>query len=313
MGRRRRPRATSTQRWCRKGKLLTQYYGIGHVSLDNYIAEISGQSPNPSTQSDCVNYVEFAATGIGQYGQALGQGCVYPKSVKTVADQLTAAGKTWRSYQEDMGTPCRHPAIGATDDTIVARKGDMYATRHNPFVYFHSIIDTPACAQNVVDFDQLATDLEVDRDDPEPLVHHAEPVSRRTRLAVRRRRAGRTRLRRSVPCHPRPEDPGIARVQGRRHARDHGRRSVHHEHGRVLSHAAVTEYRRSRGSTGRAAAGSARSCLVTEREGRHYGRHAVQPLRVVVQHRGHVRLEASRIRRRARSRVLRQRRLRRSP
>jgi len=142
-----------------QGKLLTQYHGIGHVSLDNYIAEISGQSPNPSTQSDCVNYVEFAATGIGQYGQALGQGCVYPKSVTTVADQLTAAGKTWRSYQEDMGTPCRHPAIGATDHTVVARKGDMYATRHNPFVYFHSIIDTPACTQNVVDFDQFATDL----------------------------------------------------------------------------------------------------------------------------------------------------------
>jgi phosphatidylinositol-3-phosphatase len=142
-----------------EGKLLTQYYGIGHVSLDNYIAEISGQSPNPETQSDCVKYLDFVATGVGAHGQALGKGCVYPTSVKTIADQLTTAGKTWRSYQEDMGTPCRHPAIGATDDTLVARKGDMYATRHNPFVYFHSIIDTPACAQNVVDFDHLATDL----------------------------------------------------------------------------------------------------------------------------------------------------------
>ena len=42
-----------------KGKLLTQYYGIGHASLDNYIAEISGQAPNPETQGDCVKYVEF--------------------------------------------------------------------------------------------------------------------------------------------------------------------------------------------------------------------------------------------------------------
>ena len=30
-----------------KGLLLRQYYGIGHFSLDNYIAMISGQSPNP--------------------------------------------------------------------------------------------------------------------------------------------------------------------------------------------------------------------------------------------------------------------------
>jgi hypothetical protein len=141
------------------GKLLTQYYGIGHLSLDNYIAEISGQSPNPETQADCSKYLDFVATGIGRYGQALGKGCVYPKSVKTIADQLAVAGKTWRSYQEDMGTPCRHPAIGAADQTLVARPGDMYATRHNPFVYFHSIIDSPTCAQNVVDFDHLATDV----------------------------------------------------------------------------------------------------------------------------------------------------------
>jgi hypothetical protein len=142
-----------------KGKLLTQYFGIGHLSLDNYIAEISGQSPNPDTQSDCVKYVDFVSTGIGALGQALGHGCVYPKSVKTIGDQLTAAAKTWHSYQEDMSTPCRHPAIGENDASVAPKPGDMYATRHNPFVYFHSIIDTPDCAKNVVNFDQLATDL----------------------------------------------------------------------------------------------------------------------------------------------------------
>ena len=29
-----------------QGQLLTQYHGIGHVSLDNYLAMISGQAPN---------------------------------------------------------------------------------------------------------------------------------------------------------------------------------------------------------------------------------------------------------------------------
>ena len=57
-----------------QGQLLTQYYAIGHASLDNYIAQISGQSPNPDTQSDCVVYRDFASTGTGAYGQALGQG-----------------------------------------------------------------------------------------------------------------------------------------------------------------------------------------------------------------------------------------------
>jgi phospholipase C len=148
-----------------QGQLLEQYYGIGHFSLDNYLAEISGQAPNPTTQSDCPQYVEFNTTGVGADGQALGSGCVYPSSVKTVADQLDAAGKTWKAYQEDMAnsatepTTCRHPAIGAADTTLAARPGDMYATRHDPFVYFHSVIDSPSCAANVVDFTAMATDL----------------------------------------------------------------------------------------------------------------------------------------------------------
>ena len=35
----------------------------------------------------------------------------------------------------------------------------MYATRHNPFVYFHSLIDSPACDANVVDFVRFDVDL----------------------------------------------------------------------------------------------------------------------------------------------------------
>src|SRR5262249_59176454 len=43
----------------KKGVLLTNYYGIGHSSLDNYLAMISGQAPNPDTQADCATLVDF--------------------------------------------------------------------------------------------------------------------------------------------------------------------------------------------------------------------------------------------------------------
>lgn len=148
-----------------QGELLTQYFGIAHVSLGNYIAQISGQAPDPATKLDCITYTDFKSTGTGELGQALGDGCVYPASVKTVADQLTAKGGTWRTYQEDMGNSatepktCRHPPIGEADPTVLAHKGDQYATRHNPFVYFHSIIDSPVCKKNVVGLDRLKTDL----------------------------------------------------------------------------------------------------------------------------------------------------------
>ncbi len=147
-----------------QGQLLTQYFAIGHASLDNYIAQISGQAPNPATQADCIVYSEFVATGTDDLGQALGSGCVYPASVLTIGDQLFAAKKTWKSYQEDLGKSsvesktCGHPPIGEPDVTVLARKDGMYATRHNGFVYFHSVIDGPTCA-NIVGLDQLDADL----------------------------------------------------------------------------------------------------------------------------------------------------------
>lgn len=143
-----------------QGVLLTQYYGIGHNSLDNYVAQISGQGPNTETQADCQVYDEFLQTGTVPPGQAVGQGCVYPRSVPTLSGQLTATGHTWKGYMEDMGTSCRHPALGTADTTQKAQVGDQYAARHNPFVYFHQIIDAPICQSNVVDLSALPGDLQ---------------------------------------------------------------------------------------------------------------------------------------------------------
>jgi hypothetical protein len=170
-----------------KGELLPNYYATGHVSLDNYIAEISGQAPTPLTDSDC-NVTGYSNVTPGtddpntaKYpGQVDGNGCVYPAptgttiGAPTIADQLDAAAPpnptthvaSWREYAEDMGndptrdggvadplggTDCAHPTIGGTDGAAAAEASDQYATRHNPFMYFHSIIDNTAeCDANVV-------------------------------------------------------------------------------------------------------------------------------------------------------------------
>ena len=75
---------------------------------------------------------------------------------KTIADQLAAAGLTWRSYQESLPpqgadnlnysdgvftnntnfskiTPALTPALTSSDIVL------LYAAKHNPFVYFRSI------------------------------------------------------------------------------------------------------------------------------------------------------------------------------
>jgi hypothetical protein len=150
----------------RQGALLKNYYGVGHNSLDNYIAMVSGQAPNPVTQEDCQSFVDFIANGMTADGQALGRGCVYPSNISTVANQLEGKGLKWKGYMEDMGNDrkresatCAHPVIDQLDLTQKAEKGDQYASRHDPFVYFHSIIDHPTCGEHVVNFSHLATDL----------------------------------------------------------------------------------------------------------------------------------------------------------
>ncbi len=153
-----------------QGVLLRQYFGTGHLSLDNYIAQLSGQAPNAATQSDCQIYLDQQPGVPGPAGQSVGHGCVYPARVKTLPDQLTAARLTWRGYMEDMGNdlsrepdrcgePTNPTGAGMRDGTQSATATDQYAARHNPFVYFHSILDSPRCHQQVLPLTALSNDL----------------------------------------------------------------------------------------------------------------------------------------------------------
>jgi hypothetical protein len=150
-----------------EGALLTHYYATGHDSLDNYIALVSGQAPNPDTQHDCQKYVPVLPGTQGPHGQALGTGCVYPAWVPSLPDQLEAAHLTWKGYFQDMGkdpareaATCGHVPLGAKDWTERATPTDQYAAKHNPFVYFARIVDNPArCDAHVVNLDRLQHDL----------------------------------------------------------------------------------------------------------------------------------------------------------
>ncbi|HVX71041.1 MAG TPA: alkaline phosphatase family protein [Mycobacteriales bacterium] len=156
----------------RRGTLLTNYYATGHLSQDNYIAMISGQAPNPLTSADCPLYLDFngttAAAPMTSSGQAVGVGCVYPSNVKTLADQLSARHISWRGYMDSMGNnPAReqarcgvpHTDALGRDATQTATARDQYAARHNPFVYFHSLIDSGRCRKHVVPLTALRADL----------------------------------------------------------------------------------------------------------------------------------------------------------
>jgi hypothetical protein len=141
----------------KQGALLEDYYGTGHESNDNYISIVSGQPPNVQNQADCQIFDNFIGVGALPGGVEAGTGCVYPASVANIGTQLTANRLNWKAYEEDMGNDpnretaaCGHAALNSRDQTQDAETGDGYATRHDPFVYFHSVIDNQTYCDNHV-------------------------------------------------------------------------------------------------------------------------------------------------------------------
>ena len=189
----------------KQGQLIENYFATSHVSLGNYLSQVSGQAPTPSTNNDCINLSSLTSPPVlGGFtevtpgddadqasfpGQVVGDGCVYPpptsssNGARTIGDQLDAMKSVdddhdhkgsvrWRGYAEDMGndpvrdygtpdplggTACAHAPIGGVDHSNSAAANDQYATRHNPFVYFHSVIDDQArCDDHVVPLGAVA-------------------------------------------------------------------------------------------------------------------------------------------------------------
>jgi len=126
----------------KQGELIENYYATSHVSLGNYIAEVSGQETNATLNSDCIDAASLTNPPVvGQFtditpgtdadttanpqfaGQVVGSGCVFPKptltthGAQTIGDQLDKADHErhghdrdawrdhvlWREYAEDMG------------------------------------------------------------------------------------------------------------------------------------------------------------------------------------------------------------------
>jgi len=110
----------------REYTLLTQYYAVTHPSLPNYIAFIGGDTFGiDSNCNDCFI------------------------NAPSLPDFIEASGRTWKTYQEDMPSPC-----------FLGDKGD-YVQKHNPFIYFDPIrLNTARCERSIVPLTALQTDID---------------------------------------------------------------------------------------------------------------------------------------------------------
>ncbi|HET7445843.1 MAG TPA: alkaline phosphatase family protein [Solirubrobacterales bacterium] len=145
------------------GEVLTNYYAVTKGDLANQLALLGGQGPTLETAVNCPNYADLVPAATLPEGQVQGNGCVYPATTPSLTTALAAKKLTWKAYVEDIGNgvaagqpaTCRHPLLGTPDLSQVPVPGDNYVTWRNPFVYLHSVIDSPECASEDVGLDQL--------------------------------------------------------------------------------------------------------------------------------------------------------------
>jgi hypothetical protein len=146
----------------RQGTVLSGYHSLGSSELADELASVSGQVPNSDTRRGCMTFSEFK-TGVAANAKGFvpGNGCVYPETALTIGDQVTSSGHTWGAYVADQGTKeaCIHPNSNAVDDVALPFSDPGYADRHNPFVYFHSLLDLGDCSTDDVDLTKLPAAL----------------------------------------------------------------------------------------------------------------------------------------------------------
>jgi phospholipase C len=109
--------------------LATNYFGVTHDSLPNYIASTSGQT-------------------WGSNSDDVAQAPLFDH--QNLVDQLEAAHVSWKAYMEDLPSP---------GDTVTETPDGLYVRKHNPFLMYPDVYNNPARANKVVPLTQLSTDL----------------------------------------------------------------------------------------------------------------------------------------------------------
>ena len=107
-----------------QGAVATQYFADTHPSIGNYLELTMGAMP---TNDD-----NFPGTLSGD----------------NLARQIVAAGKSWKTYQEDL------PSAG-----YLGGDSGNYLKHHNPFAFFTDVINDSSQAARMVPFAQFGADL----------------------------------------------------------------------------------------------------------------------------------------------------------
>jgi phosphatidylinositol-3-phosphatase len=148
-----------------KYNAATNYNGVWHPSLPNYLAMITGDWVATDVIATGHTYPAGSTVGISDDDSA-SISTDYPSPANpslhrwmanrpSLAGQLAKAGKDWRAYLQNI------PIAGTTlanwpGDNNTAK---LYAVKHNPFPYVAEIQNDPKQFANQVPIEQLFSDL----------------------------------------------------------------------------------------------------------------------------------------------------------
>ncbi len=140
--------------------LATNYFGVTHPSEPNYVANLGGDYFGIQDDNQFYCTPALAATDSNCAGTTVD----HTVSAQSLADQLTAAGMTWKGYFQNLpptppagqlvvtGPNANGPYTFKWPDSTVA----LYAAKHNPFLNFTR---TQGALANMVPDTQLFGDL----------------------------------------------------------------------------------------------------------------------------------------------------------
>ncbi len=109
--------------------LATNYFGVTHVSMPNYIASTSGSTWGSNSddvaQAPLLNH-------------------------QNLVDQFAAAHVSWKAYMQDLPYP---------GDLVDVSANGLYVRKHDPFLLYPDVYNNRARARNVVPLNQLSSNL----------------------------------------------------------------------------------------------------------------------------------------------------------
>ncbi|MBV8784258.1 MAG: hypothetical protein JOZ67_08740 [Gammaproteobacteria bacterium] len=159
------PNAPHIQALARTYNVASNYNGVWHPSLPNYVAMIVGDWIGTDVIATGHSYLAGSTVGISdddspavatdEPAPALPSHHRWRVNLPSLAGQLVGSGRDWRAYLQNI------PASGTSlanwpGDANTAK---LYAVKHNPFPYVAEVQDDPAQFAKQVPLEQLFSDL----------------------------------------------------------------------------------------------------------------------------------------------------------